>query len=180
MPHMRRYLELGGLLGSIYVIQTFDTVFVMTAGSLGTANLPFTVYETLYSAQNYGLASAQGVVVVIFSIAIATFCYVPSLPCSRSPDDQRTRSRPQQTRRRTKKIRRPRSQARLTHRQHHRWHRRLGHRHPLRLPRLLHGVDQPPFEVNASTNPPSFFALTPWTATANSSAPPPAPAPGRR
>jgi sorbitol/mannitol transport system permease protein len=73
MPHMRRYLELGGLLGSIYVIQTFDTVVVMTAGSLGTANLPFTVYETLYSAQNYGLASAQGVVVVIFSIAIATF-----------------------------------------------------------------------------------------------------------
>jgi sorbitol/mannitol transport system permease protein len=73
MPHMRRYLELGGLLGSIYVLQTFDTVFVMTAGSLGTANLPFTVYETLYSAQNYGLASAQGVVVVIFSIAIATF-----------------------------------------------------------------------------------------------------------
>jgi sorbitol/mannitol transport system permease protein len=73
MPHMRRYLELGGLLGSIYVLQTFDTVFVMTAGSLGTANLPFTVYETLYSAQDYGLASAQGVVVVIFSIAIATF-----------------------------------------------------------------------------------------------------------
>ena len=73
MPHMRRYLELGGLLGSIYVVQTFDTVFVMTAGSLGTANLPYTVYETLYSAQNYGLASAQGVVVVIFSIAIATF-----------------------------------------------------------------------------------------------------------
>src|SRR5829696_2327590 len=73
MPHMRRYLELGGLLGSIYVIQTFDTVFVMTAGALGTANLPFTVYEILYSAQNYGLASAQGVVVVIFSIAIATF-----------------------------------------------------------------------------------------------------------
>ena len=73
MPHMRRYLELGGLLGSIYVLQTFDTVYVMTAGSLGTANLPYTVYETLYSAQDYGLASAQGVVVVIFSIAIATF-----------------------------------------------------------------------------------------------------------
>jgi sorbitol/mannitol transport system permease protein len=73
MPHMRRYLELGGLLGSIYVVQTFDTVYVMTAGSLGTANLPYTVYETLYSAQDYGLASAQGVVVVIFSIAIATF-----------------------------------------------------------------------------------------------------------
>ena len=73
MPHMRRYLELGGLLGSIYVVQTFDSVFVMTGGALGTANLPYTVYETLYAAQDYGLASAQGVVVVIFSIAIATF-----------------------------------------------------------------------------------------------------------
>src|SRR6188472_2493787 len=59
--------------GAIYVVQTFDSVFVMTAGALGTANLPYTVYETLYSAQDYGLASAQGVVVVIFSIAIATF-----------------------------------------------------------------------------------------------------------
>ena len=73
MPHMRRYLELGGLLGSIYIVQQFDTVFTMTAGSLGTANLPYTVYETLYSAQNYGLASAQGVIVVIGSIIIATF-----------------------------------------------------------------------------------------------------------
>ena len=73
MPHMRRYLELGGLLGSIYIVQQFDTVFTMTAGSLGTANLPYTIYETLYSAQDYGLASAQGVIVVIGSIIIATF-----------------------------------------------------------------------------------------------------------
>jgi sorbitol/mannitol transport system permease protein len=73
MPHMRRYLELGGLLGSIYIVQQFDSVFTMTAGSLGTANLPYTVYETLYAAQDYGLASAQGVIVVIGSIIIATF-----------------------------------------------------------------------------------------------------------
>ncbi len=73
MPHMRRYLELGGLLGSIYIVQQFDSVFTMTAGSLGTANLPYTVYETLYNAQDYGLASAQGVIVVIGSIVIATF-----------------------------------------------------------------------------------------------------------
>jgi sorbitol/mannitol transport system permease protein len=73
MPHMRRYLELAGLLGSIYIVQNFDTVYTMTAGSLGTANLPYTVYQTLYSAQDYGLASAQGVIVVIGSIIIATF-----------------------------------------------------------------------------------------------------------
>ena len=73
MPHMRRYLELGGLLGSIYVIQNLRHGVRHDGRLAGTANLPFTVYETLYSAQDYGLASAQGVVVVIFSIAIATF-----------------------------------------------------------------------------------------------------------
>ena len=73
MPHMRRYLELAGLLGTIYIIQQFDSVFTLTAGSLGTANLPYTVYQTLNNGQNYGLASAQGVIVVIGTIIVATF-----------------------------------------------------------------------------------------------------------
>jgi sorbitol/mannitol transport system permease protein len=73
LPHMRRYLELAGLLGAIYIVQNFDAVFTITSGSLGTANLPYTIYQTLFTAQNYGLASAQGVVVVIASIAVATF-----------------------------------------------------------------------------------------------------------
>jgi sorbitol/mannitol transport system permease protein len=72
-PHMRRYLELGGLLGAIYIVQNFDSVFVITSGGLGTANLPYTIYQTFYSAHDYGLASAQGVVVVIGSLIIATF-----------------------------------------------------------------------------------------------------------
>ena len=45
-PHMRQYLELAGLLGSIYVVQTFDAVFTITSGGLGTANLPYTIYQT--------------------------------------------------------------------------------------------------------------------------------------
>ena len=73
MPHMRRYLELAGLLGTIYIIQQFDSVFTMTAGAYGTANLPYTIYQTLYNAQDYGLASAQGVIVVIGTIIVATF-----------------------------------------------------------------------------------------------------------
>jgi sorbitol/mannitol transport system permease protein len=72
-PHMRQYLELGGLLGSIYVVQTFDAVFVITSGGLGTANLPYTIYQTFYGAQDYGRASAAGVVVVAGTILIATF-----------------------------------------------------------------------------------------------------------
>jgi sorbitol/mannitol transport system permease protein len=72
-PHLRRYLELAALLGAIYIVQTFDAVFVITSGGLGTANLPYTIYQTFYSAHDYGLASAQGVVVVIGSLIIATF-----------------------------------------------------------------------------------------------------------
>ena len=73
MPHLRKYLELGGLLGAIYIVQNFDSVFTITSGGLGTANLPYTIYQTFYSAHDYGLASAQGVVVVIGSLIIATF-----------------------------------------------------------------------------------------------------------
>ena len=73
LPHMRQYLELGGLLGSIYIVQNFDSVFTITSGGLGTANLPYTIYQTFYQAKDYGLASAQGVVVVIGSLVLATF-----------------------------------------------------------------------------------------------------------
>jgi len=72
-PHLRQYLELGGLLGSIYVVQNFDAVFTITSGGLGTANLPYTIYQTFYNAQDYGRASAAGVVVVFGTIIIATF-----------------------------------------------------------------------------------------------------------
>jgi sorbitol/mannitol transport system permease protein len=72
-PHLRQYLELGGLLGSIYIVQNFDAVFTITSGGLGTANLPYTIYQTFFSAHEYGLASAMGIVVVIATIIIATF-----------------------------------------------------------------------------------------------------------
>jgi len=73
LPHLRQYIELGALLGSIYVVQNFDAVFTITSGGLGTANLPYTIYTLFYNAQDYGLASAAGVVVVIGTIIIATF-----------------------------------------------------------------------------------------------------------
>ncbi|MFB9238645.1 carbohydrate ABC transporter permease, partial [Plantactinospora siamensis] len=57
-PHLRQYLELGGLLGSIYVVQNFDAVFTITSGGLGTANLPYTIYQIFYTAHDYGRASA--------------------------------------------------------------------------------------------------------------------------
>jgi sorbitol/mannitol transport system permease protein len=72
-PHLRQYLELGALLGSIYIVQNFDAVFTITSGGLGTANLPYMIYQTFYQAHEYGEASAAGVIVVAGSIVIATF-----------------------------------------------------------------------------------------------------------
>jgi sorbitol/mannitol transport system permease protein len=73
LPHLRQYIELAGLLGAIYVVQNFDHVFTLTAGALGTANLPYHIYQTLLSAQDYGEASAAGVVTVFGTIIIAMF-----------------------------------------------------------------------------------------------------------
>jgi sorbitol/mannitol transport system permease protein len=72
LPHLRRYLELAALLGSIYIMQNFDAVFTITSGGLGTANLPYTIYESFYQAHDYGQASAAGVIVVIGTIIVAT------------------------------------------------------------------------------------------------------------
>ncbi|MFG3115014.1 carbohydrate ABC transporter permease [Streptomyces sp. NPDC048197] len=73
LPHLRRYLELAALLGTVYVVQNFDAVFTITSGGLGTANLPYAIYQTFYQAHDYGRASAQGVVVVVCSLLVATF-----------------------------------------------------------------------------------------------------------
>src|SRR5438128_14763 len=74
LPHLRRYLELGVLLGSIYIIQAFDAIDQMTGGGPGSTNIPYFVYqESIGGGFRYGSASAYAIVVVIFSIVIATF-----------------------------------------------------------------------------------------------------------
>ncbi|MCM3555535.1 sugar ABC transporter permease [Janibacter melonis] len=72
LPHLRRYIELAGLLGAIYVVQNFDHVFTITGGGLGTANLPYYIYETFYIGQDYGRASAAGVITVIGTLVVAS------------------------------------------------------------------------------------------------------------
>jgi sorbitol/mannitol transport system permease protein len=75
LPHLRQYLELSVLLGTIYVLQTFDAVFTITQGGPGTAttNLPYEIYLTMFRKYEYGQAAAAGVVVVLGSILVATF-----------------------------------------------------------------------------------------------------------
>jgi sorbitol/mannitol transport system permease protein len=72
-PHLRPYLELGALLGSIYIVQAFDAIDVMTGGGPGSTNVPYYVYQqSIGGGFRYGAASAYAIVVVVFSIVIAT------------------------------------------------------------------------------------------------------------
>jgi sorbitol/mannitol transport system permease protein len=75
LPQLRRYIELGVLLGAIYVVNTFDQIYLMTAGGPGTAsaNLPFYIYQRAFLGFDIGQAAAMGVIVVIATIIIATF-----------------------------------------------------------------------------------------------------------
>ncbi|PSK98038.1 carbohydrate ABC transporter membrane protein 1 (CUT1 family) [Murinocardiopsis flavida] len=74
LPHLRRYIELGVLLGSIYVVNTFDTIYMMTQGGPGTAsaNLPFYIYQRTFLGFDIGQSAAMGVVVVVGTIIVAT------------------------------------------------------------------------------------------------------------
>jgi sorbitol/mannitol transport system permease protein len=75
VPHLRPYMELGILLGSIYLVNTFDAVRLMTNGGPGTSttNMPFFLYQEVNNAFDVGGAAAAGVVTVILTIVVATF-----------------------------------------------------------------------------------------------------------
>ena len=74
-PLLRPYVELGVLLGSIYIVNTFDEVYSMTSGGPGniTTNLPYYLYEQAFQAYNVGGAAALGVVTVILTMIVASF-----------------------------------------------------------------------------------------------------------
>jgi sorbitol/mannitol transport system permease protein len=75
LPHLRRYIELGIVLGAIYIVNEFDAIYMMTQGGPGisSANLPFYIYQRAFLGFQVGQAAAMGVIVVIMTIVIATF-----------------------------------------------------------------------------------------------------------
>ncbi|MCA1644572.1 MAG: sugar ABC transporter permease [Chloroflexi bacterium] len=70
LPHLNRFIQLGGLLGSVYIVQEFDSIYMTTQGGPGTAstNLPFLIYQIAFAKKDVGEASALGVIVVILTI----------------------------------------------------------------------------------------------------------------
>ncbi|BBX00651.1 sugar ABC transporter permease [Mycolicibacterium moriokaense] len=75
LPHLRRFIELGVVLGAVYLVNTFDAIYMMTQGGPGiaSANLPFYIYQRAFLGFDMGQAAAMGVVVVIFTMIIASF-----------------------------------------------------------------------------------------------------------
>ncbi len=72
LPHLRSYIELGALLSSIYLLQTFDTVDQLVGGASGARNIPYFVYQrSIGGGWRFGEASAYGIIVVIASIILA-------------------------------------------------------------------------------------------------------------
>jgi sorbitol/mannitol transport system permease protein len=73
-PHLRRFIELGAVLGAIYLVNTFDAVYMMTSGGPGvaSANLPFYIYQRAFLGFDIGQAAAMGVVTVVATIIVST------------------------------------------------------------------------------------------------------------
>ena len=74
LPLVRPFLELGALLGSLFVVQTFDSIYMLTFGGPGTdtTNLPFLLYLVAFQGFSIGQASAIGVVAVVLTTIVAT------------------------------------------------------------------------------------------------------------
>ncbi|WP_030172874.1 carbohydrate ABC transporter permease [Kitasatospora arboriphila] len=74
LPHLRRFIELGSVLGAIYLVNTFDAVYMMTSGGPGVAssNLPFYIYQRAFLGFDVGQAAAMGVVTVVATIILSS------------------------------------------------------------------------------------------------------------
>jgi sorbitol/mannitol transport system permease protein len=75
LPHLRRYMQLGILLGTIYILSEFDSIAMTTQGGPGNAtmNLPYLIYRTVFYSYDVGHAAAMGVIVVVLTFVFATF-----------------------------------------------------------------------------------------------------------
>ncbi|MBL1101962.1 carbohydrate ABC transporter permease [Streptomyces coffeae] len=73
LPYLRRYIELGVLLGAIHLVNTFDVIYMMTQGGPGTrtTNLPYYIYQRAFLGFDVGQSSALGVVTVAGTLVAA-------------------------------------------------------------------------------------------------------------
>jgi len=75
LPFIRPFVELGALLGSLFIVQTFDSIYMITQGGPGqaTTNIPFLLYLVAFQGFDVGRASAIGVFAVVLTMIVASF-----------------------------------------------------------------------------------------------------------
>ena len=75
LPQLWRFMQLGGLLGTVFIVQEIDPIFMMTGGGPGdaTTTLPYLVYEKARESFDIGRGAALGVIVVLISVVAITF-----------------------------------------------------------------------------------------------------------
>ena len=74
LPHLMRFIQLGGLLGTVFIVNEIDPIYILTRGGPGndTTTLPYLVYEKAREAFNVGQGAALGVIVVILANIVIT------------------------------------------------------------------------------------------------------------
>ena len=75
LPHLRPFMQLCILFGTIYVLAEFDSIAMTTQGGPGklTMNMPYLIYRTLFYSYDVGHAAAMGVILVAVTIVFATY-----------------------------------------------------------------------------------------------------------
>ena len=79
LPHLKRFIEIALLLETIFILNVFGIIFIVTTGgpSIRTTNLPYQIFLEAFSRWNVGRASAYGIFAVILAnIVILLFLRV--------------------------------------------------------------------------------------------------------
>ena len=70
LPLMRNIIGTSTVLAATSMLQKLDIIMMTTSGGPGnkTMNLPMYLYKTVFTYNNYGLANAQGVLLIILGV----------------------------------------------------------------------------------------------------------------
>lgn len=71
LPLMRNIIGTSTVLAATSMLQKLDIIMMTTSGGPGnkTMNLPMYLYKTVFTNNNYGLANAQGVLLILLGVA---------------------------------------------------------------------------------------------------------------
>ena len=72
LPLMKNIIGTSVVLAATSMLQKLDIIMMTTNGGPGsrTMNIPMNLYKTVFTNNNYGLANAQGVLLVLLGVIV--------------------------------------------------------------------------------------------------------------